>query len=203
MKLKVIASSIALFAITGSALAQGYVGFGVGQGSLSIPSVSTTVAGVPVALSGDKTTDTAYKLYGGYNYNQNWGVELGYNDLGSGYSMRGTAGGLPVSVTGMKVDNWYVAATGTLPVTTEFSVFGKLGWVDNHIDGGSVCVLGTCASVGSGNRSQVMYGVGVSYAFSKNWAARLEYEDFGKVTEDDSLGEIKATAWNLSVRYSF
>ena len=203
MKLRTIASSIALLAFAGGAFAQVYAGVGILRGSLSVPSYIDTSFGVTDTLSGGETSDTGYKLYGGYNFTQNWGVELGYNDLGSGYSLHGTMTGLPFSV-GLKSSNWYLAGTATLPLSSEFALFGKLGWVSNHLEGGSVCVAGNnCGSVDTSNRSQAMFGVGASYAFAKNWAARLEYEDFGRLTPDNAAGEIKASAWSVSIKYSY
>ena len=208
MKMKSIAICIALVTLSSSAFAEGYVGLGVGQGKMSFPSISTTYLGYPITGAGDKTTDTSYKLYGGYNFTQNWGVEVGYNDFGNGYSVKGTISGTPYTISDMKGHSWYVAGTGTLPLQNGFSLFAKLGVAENHTDGGSACVSGNCGSVGSENHSSVLYGVGASYNFTKQWAARLEYEDFGKVTSDDvwgtgGSGAVKASAWTLSAKYSF
>jgi OOP family OmpA-OmpF porin len=187
---------------------QGYLGFGVLRGSMSLPSVSTTISGVAFTGSADKKTDTGFKLYGGYNFNQNWGIEGGYNDLGDSYSAKGTIGGTPYTITGMKGYNVYFAGTGTLPMTNEFSLFAKLGVASNHTDGGTVTVAGTTGTVGSETHTDLLFGVGLSYAFTKNWAARLEYENYGKLTGNDvwgtgSSGAIKGSAWNLSAKYSF
>ena len=113
-------------ALASSAYAQGYVGIGVGQGNASLPSVSTTVLGLAFTGASDKSSATAYKLYGGYQFTPNWGLEAGYNDLGNKYSVAGSLGGTPYNAT-YKMDNWYVAATGTLPLQGGFSLLGKIG----------------------------------------------------------------------------
>ena len=186
---------------------QAYLGVGFGQGNASVPSVSTTVLGLSFTGAPDKTTDTAYKLYGGYQFTPNWGVELGYNDLGNKYSVRETTAGIPSSMT-YKLNSWYVAATGTLPLQGGFSVFGKLGVSANKSSGNAVCVLGVCEDVGSESKTDVMVGVGAQYTFMKHWAARLEYENYGKMSGDDvwdtgDSGALKADAWYLSVNYTF
>jgi len=208
MKMKIIVASVALLAVSGSAYAQGYLGFGVLRGNISVPSMSGSVGGVAVTGSGDNTSDTGFKLFGGYNFTPNWGAEAAYNDFGNSYSMKGTIGAVPYSVSGSKAKNWSLAGVGTLPLSNEFSVFGKLGWAWNDSNGGTATSAGTSVTLGSNRRSQPLYGVGASYAFTKNWAGRLEYEDFGKVTQDDvwgtgGSGAIKANAWSLSVKYSF
>lgn len=191
-----------------NALAQQYYfGVGFGQGNASVPSVNTTVLGLPFTGSSDKTSDTAYKLYGGYQFTPNWGVELGYNDLGNKYSIKGTVSGVPYSGT-YKMNSWYVAATGTLPMQGGFSLIGKLGLSANKSSGGTVCVLGVCEDLGSDSKTDVMVGVGAQYTFMNHWAARLEYENYGKMSGDDAWGTggsgaLKADAWYLSVNYAF
>lgn len=193
-------------AFASGAMAQGYVGVGVGQGHASLPSTSTTVLGLAFTGAADKTSDTAYKLYGGYQFTPNWGFEVGYNDLGNKYSVTGSYGGLPY-VADYKMDNLYFAATGTWPLQGGFSLLGKLGVVDNKVSGGSICSGATCASFGvSDSNTDVLFGIGAQYAFMKGWAARLEYENYGKVSKDvwgTGAGDLKADAWNLSVNYAF
>lgn len=195
-------------ALASSAYAQGYVGIGVGQGHASLPSASATVLGLAFTGAADKTNDTMYKLYGGYQFTPNWGVELGYNDLGNKYSAVGSLGGVPYNAT-YKMDNWYVAATGTLPLQGGFSLLGKIGIAANKVSGNQICSGATCASFAADDsKTDVMVGVGAQYAFMKNWAARLEYENYGKVSGDDiwgtgGSGALKADAWNISVNYAF
>jgi opacity protein-like surface antigen len=189
------------------ARAQSYFGIGIGGAHGSIPSLNTTVLGIPVTASSDKTNETSYKLYGGYRFTRNWGVELGYADLGSGYSSNVTIGGLP-GVVSAKADTWYVAATGTLPVGSNFSLLGKLGMASNHVSAGDLCLGGTCFAMGSDSRSSPMIGVGLEYAFAGKWTARLEYEDYGKLTSDDvwgtgNSGSIKGNSWYLTAHYNF
>ena len=195
-------------ALASSACAQAYVGIGVGQGNASLPSVSTSVLGLAFTGASDKTSDTAYKLYGGYQFTPNWGVEVGYNDLGNKYSVAGALAGTPYNAT-YKMDNWYVAATGTLPLQGGFSLLAKLGVSANKVSGGQICSGATCASFAADDsKTDVMVGVGAQYTFMNNWAARLEYENYGKMSGDDiwgtgGSGALKADAWNISVNYAF
>ena len=135
-------------------------------------------------------------------------IEVGHDDLGNKYSVAGSLGGTPYNAT-YKMDNWYVAATGTLPLQVGFSLLGKLGISANKVSGGQICAGGSCASFAADDsKTDVMVGIGAQYAFMKNWAARLEYENYGKMSGDDiwgtgGSGALKADAWNISVNYAF
>jgi OOP family OmpA-OmpF porin len=195
--------------VASGAYAQFYAGVGVGQGhASSVPSVNTTVLGHSFTGEGDDDTDSAYKLYGGYQFTPNWGLEIGYNDLGNSYSVKGAVDGSPYTAS-YKMHNWYVAGTGTLPLGSGFSLLGKVGAVRNTADLGQVCAGGTCVGAsGSDKHTDVLLGVGAQYNFMSNWAARLEYENYGKMTGDDvwgtgGSGAVKADAWYASVNYSF
>jgi len=186
---------------------QAYLGGGIGQGTSHVPSVTAPAQG----FSGqDGTTrDTSWKFYGGYQFDQNWGLELGYNYLGNGFTIN--ANTIPAGATGSasyRVSNWYIAGTGTLPFGNGFGLQGKLGVVRNSVSGGGLCLGGGCGGLNQTGHTDLLVGVGLKYSFNKNWSGLLEYEDYGKTTGNDvwgtgSSGSMKASAWNLSVRYDF
>jgi OmpA-OmpF porin, OOP family len=187
--------------------AQFYLGAGMGQGQSKLPSVNDTIQGVPVSAESDKKVDTSYKLYGGYQFTPVWGLEVGYDDLGNKYSVKGSIAGVPVSGT-YKMNNWYVAGTATLPVTPYFQLMGKVGFARNTASGGQICAAGTCENMGSDQKTDWLAGFGGQYPITKNWAARLEYEYYGHMTGDDvwgtgNSGALRAEAWYLSARYAF
>lgn len=167
--------------------AGGYVGGSFGQSTYDLDD-----AGL-IATSRDEK-DNAWKLYGGFEFNQNWGVEVGYANLGelrNVYNVSGTS----VSLTG-KAHSVYVAGTGTLPLNDQFSVFGKLGLAANHTS--ATGRAGNFALSDSGNKIGALIGVGAAYNVTKNVAVTLEYENFGKVADD-----AKAQMWSLGARYKF
>ena len=189
--------------LASGAYAQGfYLGGGIGQGHASIPGAS----GTGITVNSGTTNDTSYTLYGGYQFTPHWGLEVGYDDLGNKDSANAVVSGTPGTVSG-RIDNWYVAGTGTLPLGGGFSLLGKLGVVRNSIHFGNLCGGALCVPSGSSTRTQPLVGVGAQYDFDRNWAARLEYDDYGKVSGDNYWGAgggtIKANAWNLSVKYAF
>jgi OmpA-OmpF porin, OOP family len=183
-----IAALTASFALPFAAHAQGaYVGFNAGQATHKLDDGALT------AVSRDET-QTAYKIYGGYNFNKNFGIEGGYTDFGKAknvYRVSGTNVNLDY-----KAQALYVAAVGTLPLSDQFSLFGKLGVTANHASA-TASAAGVSVNA-SGNKTSALIGVGAAFNVTKNVAVALEYEDYGKTAED-----AKAKMWSLGVRYNF
>ncbi len=173
-----------------------YVGFNAGR------------ANQKVSVSGDegsgsvKDNSTGYKLYGGYEFNQYFGVQGGYIDLGKGkiaYADSDVQGNFS-----SKVRSLYVAATATLPINEQFAVFAKLGVSRNRV---KIMDVYTDAGVAgyiseSETRTTPLIGIGAAYNFSKNLTAVLEYENFGKVVKDDDVN-LKANLFSVGLRYKF
>lgn len=124
------------------------------------------------------THETSWKLYGGYQFNPTLGLELGYNDLGN--------------YRGSDIDSWTLAGTGTIPLGTNWSLIGKLGAAWNRPN-----------FAGSSNSNELLAGVGVGYSVNKNLGVRLEYENFGKLSDTNAGGDSKGRNWGLSVKYGF
>jgi OOP family OmpA-OmpF porin len=186
------------------AYAQFYVGAGVGKAKIDLPDVNTaTVTGTAAT-----TKDTAFKLFAGYQISPIWGAEYGYDNLGKKYNASFTAGGISGSAP-FKLSNNYLAATGRLPIGSSFAFLGKLGAVRNSSNGGGGCAGPTCVQVGADkNRIQPMIGIGAEFSFAKNLAIRVEYETYGKTSDDDvwgtgSSGAVKAKAGFVSLKYGF
>ncbi len=179
--------AVALLALGGmvaaaQATAQGfYVGGSVGKSDFddgnAVPDLITSGS-----VDG---TDTGYKIYGGYQFNRNFGVEVAWVDLGQAkYS--GTFQGLPVTGGTVKTYGFNLSAVGTLPMgSSGFSFFGKAGlysWEAKASD-----VTGGSPFSGKQNGSDLSYGIGGSYAFTKNLGIRAEWERFKAVDNIDLL----------------
>lgn len=163
------------------ASAQGfYIGGSVGQSKMdngnAIPDLITsgTVDG----------KDTGYKIFGGYQFNQNFGVDLAYVDLGKA-SYSGTFLGIPVTGGTVKTSGLNISAVGTLPLNSGFALFGKVGfftWESKASD-----VTGGVSFSGKEDGTDVSFGVGASYNFTKNFGVRAEWERFKAVGDIDLL----------------
>lgn len=177
------AVAVAAFAAV-PAFAQGYIGGGFG---------SSRVTGLDFGtISGGNTSKGLVKIYGGYQFTPNWGAEAQYSDLGN-RNLRDSSNNQTAS---FKTSQFSIAGTGTLPLSSGFSLLGKLGVSGNRVTG--TPNLGNYAS------TSALVGVGVGYTITPNWSARLEYEDFGKVTTVIPTGStVRANAYSLSVKYAF
>lgn len=159
---------------------QSYVGVNVGtaeqKGELGI-------------FSGEED-DTAFKLYGGYQFNANFGVELGHAWLGKAeFPLSGT-------VLTTKPRALYVAGTATLPLNAQFSLFGKLGVTHNRV---KYETFGLSGRTDSTNRA--LAGIGAAYAFTPTVSGVIEFEHYGKMNDDG--GSIKARFLSAGIRASF
>lgn len=112
-------------------------------------------------LSGRKTS---FGGFVGYTFNQNLAVEAGYRRLAD---FDVTFNNVKAGVT---LDQAAVSVVGTLPLSSGFNVFGRLGY--NNID---VKANGYAGS-GSDSTSGVLYGIGAGYAFTPTVSARIELQ---------------------------
>lgn len=143
-----------------------YGGLGAGRTDIDIGTAG-------IAGSTDKN-DTAWKIFGGYQFNQNLAVEGGYVDLGKA-SVVGTQGGAPASAT-LDAQVWQAAAVGSLPLNPQIALTGKLGlaYADTDTSGS----IGGAAFGGSDSKVAPTYGFGLRYDVTKTFGIRGEWERF-------------------------
>jgi OOP family OmpA-OmpF porin len=144
------------------------------------------------------TGSSGFKLFGGYQFGEHFGVELAYVDLGKAdYS--GSYFGAPV--TGGKVEIWglNMSGVGILPLNSTFAVFGKVGlfaWEAKAKD-----TTGGAQFSGYSSGADFSLGAGLSVRFTKNISARVEWERFGLTGADFDLGN--ADLLSLGIVYKF
>jgi OOP family OmpA-OmpF porin len=145
-----------------------------------------------------KDNSTGFKLYGGYDVTKNFGAEVGYVHFGKGEAS--ASDGVDSASISAKPKSLYLAAKGTLPLNEQFSLFAKVGVARN-----STKVAASINGVGGSEtmkRTSGVFGVGAAYNFTKNVALVAEYENFGKVVDEDGAS-LKADLISVGVRYSF
>lgn len=128
--------------------------------------------------------DTAWKIFGGYMFNRHFGLEGAYVNLGE-VSYSGSFLGAPVTGGKLEVTGFNVAAIGSYPVTEEFSVFGKIGlfiWDAEAND-----TTGGVPFSGKEDGTDLSFGVGIGYQFTRNLGLRAEWEMFKANDADTSL----------------
>jgi OOP family OmpA-OmpF porin len=137
--------------------------------------------------------DTAWRILGGYQLNRNLAFELGYNDGGE-VSVSG--GGVSVSI---EAKLWDLVAVGSWPFTPNFSAYGKLGLYRADTDLTSDTALIPSASE---SNTDLTYGIGVRWDFTRNLAVRAEYQIYKDVGGGD-IGESDAEVMSVGVIWRF
>ena len=119
----------------------------------------------------------AAKLFGGYRFNENFGVEAGYAALGS-FSESVTVGAASVKQDG-KARSLFGVATGRLPFGESFAVHGRLGLSAGKVSGTNGL---PAANNLMGSTTSVLFGLGAEYRPTSNVALTLNYDDFGHLS---------------------
>lgn len=174
MKLRpqLLAACIAgLFAVSAQAQVAGsgvYIGGSVGQAKVKggdFPGLDSTKA--------------AGKLYGGYEFTPNLGLELGYVQMGD-FSYNGGS---------VKANGYFVDAVGKFPFTPQWSGLARVGAFQGKLDGGGTSDRGNSWKVGGG----------VQYDLTPNAAVRAEYERY----RFNVMGSPKADMLTVGLNYRF
>jgi OOP family OmpA-OmpF porin len=180
-----IAVAILAFAGAGQAVAQDddeqqgvYFGAGVGDFSVEIDE-----------LDGDDInfdeSDTAYKLFVGYRFNQFFGAQLDYLDLG-----RSDSG---VGLQNLEIETGGYAARieGTLPLAF-VELFATAGLIFSDVEAS----LGGTEFFDESDNDPV-YSVGVGFEIAERVVLRLEYEVIDIESFDDTESIWFTAAWRL------
>jgi OOP family OmpA-OmpF porin len=133
-----------------------YAGAGIGQATIEIDDV------------GFDADDTAFNIFGGYNFNANFAVEVSYVDAGKPDDLVG-----PVTVE-VALDGINISALGRVPVGEVFSLFGKIGFTS--YDGEVTGRLGNVSSSEDGSDEDLSYGIGGAFNLGPAFELRAEYE---------------------------
>jgi OOP family OmpA-OmpF porin len=121
--------------------------------------------------------DTALSIFGGYQVNRNFGVEVGYTDLGQA-SISGPGGSVRFEATGFEF-----SGVGTIPLTQQFSLYGKLGLFLWDADARGT-VLGFPFS-GSDDGTDLTFAFGARFNFTKNLVGQLQWQRYQDVADFD------------------
>jgi OmpA-OmpF porin, OOP family len=132
---------------------------------------------------------STFRVYGGYQFNNLLGAEVGYARIGDvSQSFENT------SYT-LKTRSAYAAATVRLPLTETISVGGKLGLSFGEVSGND---LPSEARGATGRKSSLMAGIGAEYQPWDRIALSISYDYYGKLSD-----EVSASSLTAGVRFSF
>jgi len=186
------ASMVMAFALISSpALAQDkgfYIGVGIGQSD-----AKDACDGLPAGVSCDDS-DTSTKFIGGYQFNSNFAVEVGYADLGKAEASQAGVGSVSAEATGFEF-----MAVGIAPLNPKWSLYGKAGLFAWDLD--------IKDSTGGGNLSEsgteLTYGFGVGWNITKNFTLRAEYQVYSDIGDENTTGQTDVNVIGASVLFRF
>lgn len=107
--------------------------------------------------------DTSFKILGGYQFHRNIAAEIGY--------------GLLFDKSGAEVTALELVAVGMFPVMDKLSVIGKLGFANVDVE----------TPAGSDDKTELTFGVGLQYDFTRNLGARLQWQRYDTEQEVDVI----------------
>jgi len=127
-----------------------------------------------IPLASCKDTDTAWKLFGGYRFNRYVAAEGSYVDWGE--ATASTASGAQALA---RQHSYGLAAVGTLPLGERFELFGKAGFLITEQETEARNVARP--SVVSRDETELHYGLGARFLFTRNLGLRGEWENTDKL----------------------
>lgn len=172
--------------LASSAMAQhtpySYLGLGVGQSQSQIEDSYTTnsllkSSNSPASFSSERQ-DTAYKVFGGYQFHKNFALEAGYFNLGKFTYATSAPGGTlngKYEIEGVNVD-----LVGTMPLSPKWSALARVG-VQHANTRTGFSGPGYPASASQDNSSRinnVKVGLGLQYEITPSVLLRGEAERF-------------------------
>jgi OOP family OmpA-OmpF porin len=135
-----------------------------------------------------------YRIAYGYNFTPAWGMEISYGDFGVAKE-EGTFPDTPAGITPYEATptpyvwtwdavGWEIAGTGTLHLGDSFSLIGKLGVY--HAQTGSELMVTTQTSglwhaVSHEDSTGTSAGISAQYDINRDFAMRIQYQNFGKI----------------------
>lgn len=173
------AVAMALGLISMPALAADDQGFyaGVGAGLFSVE-----VGDFESGLDFD-ADDTGFRVFGGWQMNEFFGLEAGYEDGGTASETIGDLATIGIEAeVDIDVSGFDILLTGTIPFSDMFYGYAKAGMLfwDGDVastlreDNGAGGVIVTQDSA-SESGEDLAYGAGLGFDFSENFGVRLEY----------------------------
>lgn len=179
MKKLLLVAILSSTALAAQADEGSYMGVGLGYATQKITSDNL------VSGANQHTGKFGAKVYGGYQFNDNFALEAGYNYLNRDkIDWSSTSSSGHVKIQG---HIFSLAATGILPLNETFSLFGKLGAAGYYTKTESeetkkVLLIPVSHSQQESNQTKFapVFGVGAEYKLNKASALRVEYENFGK-----------------------
>lgn len=165
------AALLTAFLAPSAAQAQLYLGAGAGQSKFhDLDEVRAACATVGASCSVDDT-DTGFKVFAGYRFNDFIALEGGYIDLGESVA----DAVVPVTATAaLTAEGGYVSLLPQIPVGTVGSIFGRIGL--SAVDAELTASGGGETFSDSSGAAGVVFGFGGEVHLNEQVSIRAEWE---------------------------
>ena len=169
-----------LLVFPGIAAADGHWLFG---GAIGTASIDESIDGF-----GFDADSTAYRLYGGYQFNEYFALEAGYMNLGS-FDEQIQQGGeiVPISAD---ADGFTFAARASVPLGQKFDLHGTVG---SFFWDGSNEIAGVGDNVSDSN---IYFGAGLGYSLSNNVSLTADAAQY-------ELDNVDSTVYTIGFQVNF
>jgi OOP family OmpA-OmpF porin len=183
----VLASVLLLAAPLAEAVDYWYSGFGLGYGKVDFYPADFSSNGA--ATETIKDADLGFTGALGVQINRNWAFEVNFIQLGK-FSYEYTQGANTQQDI-YEVSGWGGSLLPTLPLTRNFSLFGRLGAMAAQtrttIKNPAPSYNGSISAV-QVNVTTFLSGFGAQYFINRDFGIRVEYQNLGRVGVGGSCG---------------
>lgn len=181
-----------------------YVGASVGQTETEFLDARMVSALNGLSFTTDSLNlddeDAGWKVLGGYSFNRWLALEGSYVDLGEFSALATLTPAAQqfgeASMSGVGLD-----LVGTLPLTTRFSAFARLGLANMRVEQDFNPTRGTYFTNSSDRDYHEKYGLGLEYRLSDAFSLRTEYERY-KI-DDNRITDNYVDMMSLGVVFRF
>jgi hypothetical protein len=129
----------------------------------------------------------AFRLSGGYQFNEHFALEAGY----TGFGNFDFASGSEVDLSA-----FHIAAKGSIPLGESFTLFGKAGVARHDRD-----ITGPTVGAGSLVKTRAMLGIGVGYRITDRLSLTAEVLDYGTIKSPGTKLEMRQLEVGLNYRF--
>lgn len=140
----------------------------VSTGALAQATVPNFYIGAEVGQGDNSESDTGFKFFGGYQFHKNIAAEVAY--------------GMLIDKNSVEVTTIEAVAVGIFPLTPNFSILGKLGVANVDFE----------TPNRSEDKSDLTYGVGVQWDFTRNLGVRATWQAYNADPDDVSYISVGA-----------
>ena len=217
--IQAVSTALILMPIIASAAGSGwYIAADEGHAHFADIAVQTNpfVFKIPLPVgfvsSSASTQHSAFRLTGGYQFNQYWGLEASYVSLGQATINNNYIDPTDEHIVTAEVQNrahgWVLAGTGTYPFNDQWSVFARIGAIDSYLEQ-DLNIINVCPSCFitptsvSSTAWKVTYGVGVNWSFAYHWIVRLDWDQYRNLGNSNTTGEYTVNLDSIGIVYRF